>query len=538
MAHDAGLRLVVSDGDHAGLAGSVTDGVTVIMVDGATAEPPPPPLDPVPVPADALAYTIFTSGSTGRPQGVDIGHRAVANLLAALRRDLGLGAGDRFVAVTAICSDIALLELLLPPVCGADLVIATAEETGEADRLRSLIERSAATAMQATPHTWRLLLSGGGVPASLRLRLCGGETLPRELAAALTAPDAVPWNLYGFTETTVWSAAGPVAAGSGPVELGPAIDHTRVYVLDERLAPVPVGVVGEVHVAGRGVARGYPGRPGRTAAALRPDPWGIEPGARMYATGDLGRWRESGGLELIGRTDHRVSIRGLRAECGEVEAVLRAHRAVQSAAVISAPRAGEPALVAYVVPDPDGPATRPAADLLTLFRPHLRAALPDHMIPTLILALPALPLTPDGMVDRAGLPAPEWADRPAAGRVVPRNPVETTMARIWGDLLRTATPIGVHDNLFDLGGQSLTAIRFAARVVDTYGVTLPMHRIFTTPTIAELAEIVSADPNFGRAKETARDAELAALSDEELDDLLRAAQSARNRRRAAREDVP
>jgi amino acid adenylation domain-containing protein len=531
MARGAGLRIVISDTAQRDLARSVADGATVICVDDP-ATTAGPPLDPVPVPAEALAYIIFTSGSTGQPKGVGIEHRAVANLLASFRRALRLGSDDRFVAVTTLSFDIALLELLLPLACDADLVIATADETREPDRLRSLIERTAATAMQATPQTWRLLVSAGGVPAGLRLRLCGGETLPADLADQLMAPGATLWNLYGPTETTVWSAAGVVTGATGAAEIGPPIDHTRVYVLDERLMPVPVGVVGEVCLGGRGVARGYHDQPRLTARSFRPDPWSDEPGARMYRTGDLGRWRAGAGLELIGRNDHQVKIRGFRIECGEIEAVLRAHREVRQAAVIAAPRAGDPALVAYIVPRRGGALAQPGTDLLEVLRPHLRAALPDYMIPVLVVALPSLPLTPNAKVDRAALPAPQWGAQPsAAGHVEPRNPVEATLAQIWSDLLDTHASVGVHENLFTLGGHSLTATRFVARVADTYGVSLPVHHVFAGPTIAELAEVVAADPHFGIAAGASRHAELDALSDDDLDDLLRAALAQRNRRR-------
>jgi amino acid adenylation domain-containing protein len=532
MARGAGLGIILSDAAHRDLARSVADSAAVICVDDP-ATTAASPLAPVPVPAAALAYVIFTSGSTGQPKGVGIEHRAVTNLLASFRRALRLGRHDRFVAVTTLSFDIALLELLLPLVCGADLVIATADEAREPDRLRSLIERTAATAMQATPQTWRLLESAGGVPAGLRLRLCGGETLPADLADLLTAPGVVLWNLYGPTETTVWSAAGVVTSAAAAAEIGPPIDHTRVYVLDERLMPVPAGVVGEVCLAGRGVARGYHDRPRLTARAFRPDPWSNEPGARMYRTGDLGRWREGAGLELIGRNDHQVKIRGFRIECGEIEAVLRAHRDVRQAAVVTATRAGEPALVAYVVPRRSSAAARPGTDLLAELRPHLRAALPDYMVPALVVALPALPLTPNAKVDRAALPAPRWGAPPSsAGRVQPRNPVEATLARIWSDLLATQEPVGVHDNLFALGGHSLTITRFVARVADTYGVGLPVHQVYSAPTVAELAGVVSADPDFGLAAGSSRHAELDALSDEDLDELLRAALAQRHRRRA------
>src|ERR1022692_1157598 len=532
MARGAGLRIIIADAAHRDLARSLADGAAVICVDDP-ATMAGSPLAPVPVPADALAYVIFTSGSTGQPKGVGIEHRAVTNLLASFRHALGLGGDDRFVAVTTLSFDIAILELLLPVVCGADLVIATADEAREPDRLRSLIERTAATAMQATPQTWRLLESAGGVPAGLRLRLCGGEILPADLADQLMAPGVILWNLYGPTETTVWSAAGVVTSAPGAAEIGPPVDHTRVYVLDERLMPVPVGVVGEVCLAGRGVARGYHDRPLLTARSFRPDPWSDEPGARMYRTGDLGRWREGAGLELIGRNDHQVKIRGFRIECGEIEAVLRAPRDVRQAAVVTAARAGEPVLVAYIVPRRGSAAARPGTDLLEELRPHLCAALPDYMVPALVVALPALPLTPNAKVDRAALPASQWGALPsAAGRVQPRNPVEATLARIWSDLLATEEPVGVHDNLFVLGGHSLTATRFVARVADPYGVSLPVHHVFTGPTIAELAEVISAHPDFGLAAGPSRHAELDELSDEDLDDLLRAALAQRNRRQA------
>jgi amino acid adenylation domain-containing protein len=532
MARGAGLRIIISDSVHADLAGSLADGRAVICIDDPAATAASP-LAPVPVPDAALAYVLFTSGSTGQPKGVGIEHRAVTNLFDWCRRAIKLGSGDRFVAVATPSFDIALVELLLPLASGADLVIATADEAREPDRLRSLIEGTAATAMQATPQTWRMLESAGGVPAGLRLRLCAGEILPADLASQLMAPGVVLWNLYGPTETTVYSAARVVTGAADAAEIGPPIDHTRVYVLDERLMPVPVGVIGEVCLAGLGVARGYHDRPRLTARSFRPDPWSGEPGARMYRTGDLGRWREGGGLELIGRNDHQVKIRGFRIECGEIESVLRAHRDVRQAAVVTATRAGEPALVAYVVPRRGSALAQPGADLLKELRPHLRALLPEYMVPALAVALPALPLTPSAKVDRSALPAPQWDAPASADSVPPRNPVEATLARIWGDLLDTQAPIGVHDNLFALGGHSLTATRFVARVVHTYGVHLPVHQVFAGPTIAELAELVSADPQFGLAAAASRHAELDALSDEDLDELLRAVLAQRNRRRAS-----
>jgi amino acid adenylation domain-containing protein len=533
MARGAGVRVVVCDTGHRDLARQVAGDAEVICIDDP-ATTAGPPLAPVAVPPSALAYVIFTSGSTGQPKGVAIEHRGVANLLASFRSLLKLTSDDRFVAVTTLSFDIHVIELLLPPLCGADLVIGTAEDAREPDRLQALIQRSGATSLQGTPQTWRLLDSAGGIPERLRLRLCGGEKLPADLAGRLIAPGAEVWNLYGPTEASVWATASIVTDAADAAEIGPPIDHMRVYILDERLMPVPAGVVGEVCLAGRGVGRGYHGRPRLTARSFRPDPWGIEPGARLYLTGDLGRWRESGGLELIGRNDHQVKVRGFRIECGEIEAVLRAHRDVRQAVAITAPRAGAAALVAYVVPRRGSALAEPSADLLAVLRPHLRAVLPDHMIPELLVALPALPLTPAAKVDRAALPAPQWGPAsPAAEHVRPRNAVEETLTGIWSDLLATEAPISVHENLFARGGHSLIATRFAARVADTYGVSLPVHQVFERPTIAELAEVVSADPDFGNEARTSRHADLDALSDDDLDDLLRAALAQRNRRQAS-----
>ena len=314
---------------------------------------------------DSLAYSVFLARTR-----VDITHRAVANVLGALRRDLGLGAEDRFLAVTTAAPDLALLELLLPLVCGADLVIA-ADEARDGDRLRVLVERSAATAVHAHSHTWRLLAEH--LPESLQLRLCTGE-LDRDLADSLTSPGTELWHLYGHAETAGWVAATRV--GAGPVLVGSPFGHHRLHVLDDRRAPAPIGVVGEVHVTG-------------------------------LATGDLGRWREDGGLELLGRTDRRVTVRGARVDLDEVEAVLRGCDAVEDAAVVGVARSGGTALVAYVVADPE-------ADLLA----HLRAAVPEAMVPALVVALPEL--------DRDALPEPEWPAGAGESTALPRNAVRPT----------------------------------------------------------------------------------------------------------------
>ena len=504
IAAEAGVRVV--------LGSSTVDSLPWVPV----TDPGGEAIEPVEVSGRCLAYVISTSGSTGRPKGVAVEHAAVANLLGSFARAIPLSPSDCMVAVTTIAFDIALLELLLPLVRGARLVIAGDARDGVA--LRALLD--GATALQATPQTWRLLLAAGGVPDSVRWRLCGGEALPRDLADSLSTPDSALWNVYGPTETTVWSAAGPV--GPGPIRIGPPIDHTNVYVLDERQRPVPLDVVGEVYLAGRGVARGYHGRGRLTASAFLPDPYAGEPGARMYRTGDLGRWRTGGGLELVGRTDHQVKVRGFRIECGEVEAVLRTHPGVRQAAVVAVPSGPDTHLVAYVVP-------RRRGALPDDLGAHLRTTLPEYMVPGLVVPLPALPLTANGKVDRAALPAPDWGIAAAGEPVAPRDATEAELARIWADLLDRSAPIGVHDSLFALGGHSITATRLVARVWDAFGVNLPVHTIFATPTIAELAAAISADR--GAAPTSLYD-RLDALSDEDLDELVKTALEVQRARQA------
>ena len=336
MARGAGLRIIISDAAHRDLARSVADGAAVICVDDP-ATTAAPPLAPVPVPADALAYVIFTSGSTGQPKGVGVEHRAVANLLASFRRALRLGGDDRFVAVTTLSFDIALLELLLPA--------GLRRRPGDRDRRRGPRARPAAVADRADGRDRDAGDAADVAPAGIggrRARWPAAAPLRRrDPAGRPRGPaDGARRRRCGTSTARPRPRCGRRPASSparpGAAEIGPPIDHTRVYVLDERLMPVPVGVVGEVCLAGRGVARGYHGRPRLTARSFRPDPWSDEPGARMYRTGDLGRWREGAGLELIGRNDHQVKIRGFRIECGEIEAVLRAHRDVRQAAVVTA----------------------------------------------------------------------------------------------------------------------------------------------------------------------------------------------------------
>ena len=296
--------------------------------------------------------------------------------------------------------------------------------------------------------------------------LCGGETLPRELADRLLGKGACLWNLYGPTETTIWSSVYRVEEGEGPVSIGRPIDQTQLYVLDNYLRPVPVGVTGELYIGGAGLARGYLGRPGLTAERFLPDPVGQTPGARLYRTGDLARWRQDGSLECLGRIDHQVKVRGFRIELGEIEAALLNHAAVREAVVIARQDAsGEKNLVAYAV-FREGAALPTAGDI----RQHLHELLPEYMVPPVYVVLDALPLTPNGKIDRQALPDPDQARLTEESRYVPpRGPIEEALVGIWSEVIGREG-IGVQDNFFEVGGHSLIATQLFARIRVTFGV--------------------------------------------------------------------
>ena len=407
-----------------------------------------------------LAYVIYTSGSTGKPKGVEITHRAVVNLLCSMARQPGLTAQDTLLAVTTLAFDIAVLELYLPLCVGARVVLATSEATADGDQLLALLNASGATVMQATPATWRLLLEAGwNAPSKLKI-LCGGEALPRDLADALLARSASVWNMYGPTETTIWSATSRVEPGPGPVTIGPPIANTEFYVLDAKGQPVPLGVAGELHIGGDGVARGYWIRPQLTAEKFIPDPFRGDPNYRLYKTGDLVRYRPDGMLEFLGRLDTQVKIRGYRIETCEVEAVLKQYPGLRECVVVAREAApGDTRLIAYLVAPQPAPAT---ADL----RGFLSTKLPSYMVPSLFVPLEALPRTPNGKIDRRALPSPENAAmQHTHNGVVPRTPREQLLADICAEVLKVKK-VGIHDSLFDLGADSLQLFQIVTRAKD------------------------------------------------------------------------
>ncbi|HYG64366.1 MAG TPA: amino acid adenylation domain-containing protein, partial [Thermoanaerobaculia bacterium] len=457
---------------------------------------PAPERDAVELSADDIAYVIYTSGSTGRPKGVEVRHGGLAAFLDAMARRPGLAAGDVLLAVTTVSFDIAALELFLPLAVGARVALASRETAGDGALLAEEVRRSGATMLQATPSTWRMLLSSGWQGAPGLTALCGGEALPADLATALLTRVGALWNVYGPTETTVWSTVHLVEAEDGTVStvsIGRAIAGTTVHLLDRRFEPVPPGVVGDLFLGGAGLARGYLGRPDLTAAAFVPDPWGDNPwgdGARLYRTGDLARQRADGSLDFLGRADLQVKVRGVRIELEEIETVLRSHPGVREAAVVARPEPGGGAsLLGCVVP---GTETAPASATL---RDFLRAKLPDSMVPSGWVFLQSLPLTPSGKVDRralADLPPISAATPEGTGAEAPRGPVEEILAAAFAQVLRLGR-VGRDDDFFALGGHSLLATRLIARIRHDLGTELPVRAVFEASTVAALSRLLERE---------------------------------------------
>ena len=440
-----------------------------------------PRLDPA-----NLAYVLYTSGSTGRPKGVEICHGALANFVASMAERPGLEAGETLLAVTTPSFDIHVVELILPLVLGARVVLADAAEAADGRRLAARLEASGAEVMQATPATWRQLLDAGWSGRPGLRALCGGEALPVELARRLLSTEARLWNLYGPTETTVWSSIGPVLPATvDHITLGTPIAATETHVLDRSLRPVPLGVAGELYIGGAGLARGYHGLAGLTGERFVPDPFADRPGARLYKTGDRCRRLASGELDYLGRLDAQVKVRGFRIELGEVESVLLAQPAVRAAAVrVWERRAGEGRLVGYVVLEPGEPVGEDGASVWRALERALEQRLPTYMVPRQWLALDTLPLNPNGKIDRRALPDPAAVSQQRP-RLAPRTAVERELVDLWRQLLGEEP--GVEDNFFELGGHSLAATRLLSAVHRHFGVEVTIREFFEAPRIDALA---------------------------------------------------
>ncbi len=487
MAEDASVAAVITSAD---LSDRFDDRVCRLLCidreEERIAQETDHDLRPVATPPD-LAYILYTSGSTGQPKGVEILHRALVNFLCSIRQEPGCSAQDVMLSVTTISFDIFGLELYVPLLVGARVEIASRAVAMDGRQLRSLCETVQPTMMQATPATWRMLIEAGWLGGKNLTVLCGGEALPPDLATSLLDRSLALWNMYGPTETTIWSTIEKIEGTDREITIGRPIANTDVYILDQFLQPVPVGVSGELYIGGHGLARGYRGRPELTTDRFIPHPFSPEPDARLYRTGDLARYGADGRIVHLGRVDHQVKIRGFRIELGEIEVALSRHPSICQAAVTAREdQQGIKQLVAYVVCQ-DGLVTSQAE-----LRSFLRSEIPEYMVPSLFVFLKAMPLTANNKVDRKALPspAPSFSDEPI--RSSPRNGMEVQLTALWQQVLEVPK-IGIHDNFFDHGGHSLKAAHLFFLLEQVYGRRLPLATLFHAPTVAELASVLSQE---------------------------------------------
>ena len=468
------------------------------------AQPNDPPLSQAT--SEDLAYVIYTSGSTGRPKGVQITHRAVVNFLLSMAERPGLTAQDKLLAVTTLSFDIAVLELFLPLIVGGQVILADRETAVDGPALGNLLAECEATVMQATPATWRMLLESGWQNRTLRQILCGGEALPRDLANQLqdqlqnisllgSSSNGTLWNMYGPTETTIWSTCHQVADGEGVVPIGRPIANTQIYILDDEMQPVPIGVVGNLYIGGDGLAHGYLNRPDLMVerfVAYQPIPTG--PVHTVYKTGDLARYRADGQLIFLGRDDQQVKVRGYRIELEEIATTLRQHEAVNQAVVaVQQSAADQPYLAAYLV-------WQNGAQNTAVLRHFLEDQLPAYMIPTAFVTLEQLPLTPNGKMDRKALPQPKLGGGRNGKRpfTPPRTPTEQAVTRLFAQILELdESEISVDDSFLDLGGNSLLASQLIYQTEEALAVQLPLRYLFARPTVSGVAEAIHSFQKTG-----------------------------------------
>jgi amino acid adenylation domain-containing protein len=439
---------------------------------------------------DQLAYVIYTSGSTGRPKGVQVLQRGVVNFLISMQDRPGISETDILLSVTTLSFDIAGLEIYLPLIRGARVILTGSNTAGDGARLRQVLDQTKATIVQATPSTWRMLIEAGWKGDSPVKALVGGEALPPDLAASLLERCESLWNMYGPTETTIWSTLCQISPTDEPITIGRPIANTQVYLLDPYGQPVLVGVPGELYIGGDGVARGYLNRPELTSEKFVPDPFQGLTHSRLYRTGDLARYLDDGRIEFIGRKDDQVKIHGVRIELGEVTASILEFSGVNSAVVVGRKDdPNHPYLAAYVEPLPG---QMIAADGLRQF---LSGKLPTAMIPTRYVFLDRLPLTPNGKVDFKALPPPDRMMPAHEGMIQPRDVIEAKLIQIWKKILHVDR-LGVQDDFFQLGGHSLLAVQMFIQIQETFGVNLPLTSLFQKANIEHLANLIHQQRGF------------------------------------------
>jgi amino acid adenylation domain-containing protein len=439
---------------------------------------------PVAVSSSDLAYVIYTSGSTGQPKGVMVPRRALDNLLWSLRDWYHFGPSDVLLAITTIAFDIAGLDLWLPLLAGARVVIVERATAMDAHLLQETIHREGVTFLQCTPAFWKLLVDSGWHGKADLQAVCGGEAMPKDLARKLAPRVARLWNMYGPTETTIWSTGYQFLGPDDPILIGRPIANTQVYILDEHLAPTPTGVPGELYIGGEGLADGYLHQPELTAERFVPDPFSNRPGARLYRTGDFARYRGDGNIECQGRNDDQIKLRGYRIEPEEIRWAITRHPAIRDAvAVLQTGAAGDSRIVAYVIAQSSEP---PDA---TELRNFLRQRLPAYMIPANFMFLDAFPLNKNGKIDRRALPQPKMPSAESAVTEAPANSIEALLTEIYRSVLGLSA-VGVNEDFFDLGGHSLTAAQLFREINTSFNLDLPLATLFHAPSVRRLAALI------------------------------------------------
>jgi amino acid adenylation domain-containing protein len=469
---------------------------------------------------EQLAYIIYTSGSTGGPKGVMVTHGSLTNLLHSVREQPAITASDRVLAITTLSFDIAAPEIFLPLMVGARVELVSRDELLSPAKLLQRLEQS--TVMQATPSLWRALVESGDWNGCGKYRLwSAGEALSRHLVQQLAEHGEEVWNLYGPTETTIYSTLEQVyGEGEGPNEsIGHAVSNTQLHILDRWLQPVPIGVSGELYIGGTGVSRGYLRRPELTAERFIPDRFSGTPGARCYNSGDLARFLAEGRVEYLGRADHQVKVRGHRIELREIESALAQHTKLRAAAVVARDAEnGDKQLVACVVAEDEISTTQ--------LRSYLRERLPEYMVPSFFMELDQLPLTANGKVDRQHLLelAREASPQPSIKEyVAPRTATEEVLANLWTEVLGVER-VGINDDFFALGGHSLLATQLLSRVQKIFRVDLPLRKLFETPTVLGLADALTLAYGDADAIEDIAQMvkQLREMSDEDLKQMMAA----------------
>ncbi|MFV1872010.1 MAG: amino acid adenylation domain-containing protein [Oleiphilus sp.] len=462
MIEDSGLQHLISQSEHLTRLPKVAhrfnlDELKARLAEQASDYPV------ITIPPDTPAYIIYTSGSTGKPKGVVVPQSSVMNFLHSMAATPGLTEHDTLMAVTTLSFDIAVLELYLPLWVGACVVITKKQESSDGRRLLELLQQHQATCMQATPATWRLLISAGWQGEPRLKALCGGEALPSDLAADLLSRCESLWNMYGPTETTVWSSCARITQTDTPPGLGEPIANTQLYVLDEQQRPVPNGIAGELYIGGEGLSLGYNNRDELTQQVFIANPYGS---GQLYRTGDKVRFTHDGKLLYMGRLDQQVKVRGYRIELGEIETLMRQHPAIDDCALaVREVRAGDTRLIAYVIWQ-DQPQS--LADI----RQHLRQQLPPYMIPQHLESLSELPRTLNNKLDRKALQTLALShSAEVSEQQAPDTEKEIWLAQLWTEIAGCKN-VAKYDNFFDIGGHSLLSIQVIQRVMDTFGVEL------------------------------------------------------------------